>query len=55
MGKPYLGDAATAVVAMVFLGSDDVASKVSGNKINTIFYYAVLLFSISDSTSTCHH
>lgn len=43
------------MLAMVFLGSDVAAFKVSGNKINSISSYADLLFSISDSTSTCHH
>ena len=58
MRKSCLGAAATVanvvLFLVIFLGVDDVASKVSGNKINPIFYYADLFFSISVSTSTYH-
>jgi hypothetical protein len=41
-------------VVFIFLGDDDVASKVSGNKINPFFYYADLLLPTSDSIFTGH-
>jgi hypothetical protein len=42
-GKSCLGVFAVVVVATAFLGSDAATSKVSGNKINLISSYLVLL------------